>query len=206
MYVETWSTRTKIIGQIAEFRRTGSLLASAVTVGIKAQKGNIQLLGAHAQTITSAQPVFYFIPPKQEAEAGVNAGDLILMRLEEKSTRRQFEIAAAGVWRASSGISLTHQIQLIRTEEQPGVYKLMPARELEQGEYALYLSRGEGMAPLRVRLQRTGICSDSECTVFGFTRWTSFGSTTVQHRFQSTDIESGNQTADFLQFIDRCVL
>jgi hypothetical protein len=146
MYVETGSTRTKIIGQIAEFKRTGSIFASTVTAGIKSQKQNIQLLGAHAQTVVYPQPVFYFIPAKQEAEAGVNAGDLILMRLEEKSTRRQFEIAAAGLWRASSGISLTHQIQLVRSEDQPGVYKVMPTRELEQGEYALYLSRGEGMA------------------------------------------------------------
>ena len=146
MYVETGGTRTKIIGQIAEFRRSGSLLVSGVTAGIKAQKQNIQLLGAHAQTGVSPQPIFYFVPAKQEAEAGVNAGDLILMRLEQKSTRRQFEIAAAGLWRASSGISLTHQIQLIRSEEKSGVYKLMPSRELEQGEYALYLSRGEGMA------------------------------------------------------------
>jgi PDZ domain-containing protein len=146
MYVENGRTQTKIIGQIAEFKRTGSLLVSKVTVGIKSRKQNIQLLGAHAQTAVSAQPAFYFIPAKQEAEAGVNAGDLILMRLEEKSTRRQFEVAAAGLWRASSGISLAHQIQLIRSEEQPGVYKLMPTRELEQGEYALYLSRGEGMA------------------------------------------------------------
>jgi hypothetical protein len=36
--------------------------------------------------------MFYFVPPKQEAAAGVNAGDLILIRLEEKSQRRQFEI------------------------------------------------------------------------------------------------------------------
>ena len=86
------------------------------------------------------------MPAKQEAEAGVNAGDLILIRLEEKPQRRQFEIAARGAWRRSSGISLTHQIQLLRDEVTPGVYRIMPATELGQGEYALYLSRGEGMA------------------------------------------------------------
>jgi membrane-associated protease RseP (regulator of RpoE activity) len=77
----------------------------------------------------------------------VNAGDLILIRLEEKSQRRQFEIAASGAWRKSSGITLTHQIQLIRDEITSGVYKVMPAKELERGEYALFLARGEGMAP-----------------------------------------------------------
>jgi PDZ domain len=146
MYVGTRDGATKLMGQIAEFKRTGSILVSSVTAGIKTQKQNIQLLGPHAQTIVSAQPVFYFVPARQEADTGVNAGDLILLRLEEKSQRRQFEIGAHGLWRASSGISLTHQIQLLRSEERPGVYMVMPARELEKGEYALYLSRGEGMA------------------------------------------------------------
>lgn len=147
MYVEAAEGFTKIIGQIVDFKRTGSLLVSGATLGIKTRKQNVQLLGAHAQTIVSHQPVFYFIPPKQEADAGVNAGDLILIRLEEKSKRRQFEIAASGAWRSSSGITLTHQIQLLRSEAKSGVYKLMPATELSRGEYALYLARGEGMAP-----------------------------------------------------------
>jgi len=146
MYVEVSGGLTKVIGQIAEFKRSGSLFVNDVTMGIKTRKENIQLLGAHAQTVVSAQPVFYFMPAKQEAEAGVNAGDLILIRLEEKPQRRQFEIAARGAWRSSSGISLTHQIQLLREEVNPGVYRIMPVTELGQGEYALYLSRGEGMA------------------------------------------------------------
>lgn len=147
MYVEESGHYTKIIGQIAEFKRTGSLLVSDMTAGIKTKKENIQILGATAQTIVSAQPIFYFIPAKQEQEVGVNAGDLILIRLEEKSKRRQFEIAASGAWRKSSGITLTHQIQLLRDEVQPDVYRIIPAKELKRGEYALFLERGEGMAP-----------------------------------------------------------
>jgi hypothetical protein len=146
MYMESAGGLTKIIGQIAEFRRSGSALVSHATIGIKSQKENIQLLGPHAETVVSRQPVFYFIPAKQEAEAGVNAGDLILIRLEEKPERRQFEIAAHGAWRSSAGISLTHQVQLLRSEIKSGVYKIAPATTLTRGEYALYLSRGEGMA------------------------------------------------------------
>jgi len=146
MYVECPDGFVKIIGQIAEFRRSGSALVSHATAGIKTQKENIQLLGAHAQTSVSAQPGFYFVPAKQEADTGVNGGDLILIRLEEKSERRQFEIAAHGLWRTSSGISLTHQVQLLRSEVKPNVYRIAPATPLTKGEYALYLSRGEGMA------------------------------------------------------------
>ena len=147
MYVESAGGFTKIIGQIAEFKRSGSALVSHATVGIKSQKENIQLLGPHAQTVVPSQPVFYFIPAKQEADAGVNAGDLILVRLEEKTERRQFEIAAHGAWRSSAGISLTHQVQILRSEVKTSVYRLAPATALGKGEYALYLSRGEGMAP-----------------------------------------------------------
>ena len=55
---------TKVIGQIAQFTRTGSRLVSSATVGIKSAKMNIQLAGPHAQAVVSPQPTFYFIPPK----------------------------------------------------------------------------------------------------------------------------------------------
>jgi hypothetical protein len=147
MYVQTAAGFDKVLGQIVSFRRSGSLLVSKITLGIKTSKENVQLLGAHAQTAIEGKPVFYFIPPKQEFEAGVNAGDLVLIRLEEKPERRQFEIGAQGAWRASSGISITHQIQLFRSEVKSGVYMITPAGELGKGEYALYLARGEGMTP-----------------------------------------------------------
>ncbi len=147
MYLVTANSFTKILGEIVDFKRSGSLLVSKVTIGIKANKTNVQLLGPHAQTVTNSRPEFYFLPAKQEADAGVNAGDFILVRLEEKPERRQFEIAAQGVMRASSGISITHQVQLFRSEVTTGVYKITPADGLPRGEYGLYLSRGEGMAP-----------------------------------------------------------
>lgn len=146
MYVATANGYNKILGQIVAFTRSGSLAVSAVTAGIKTRKENVQLMGRHAQTVVDTKPVFYFIPPKQAAEAGVNAGDLVLIRLEEKKERRQFEVGAKGAWRASSGISITHQLELFRSEEKPGVYMVKPAAPLTKGEYALYLSRGEGMS------------------------------------------------------------
>jgi hypothetical protein len=147
MYVAAAGGYTKILGQIVDFQRSGSKLASDLTLHLKTSKENVQLLGSHAQTVTASTPEFYFVPAKQEADAGVNAGDLILVHLEEEKERRQFEIGAQGAWRESKGISLTHQVQLSRSEVKPGVYKITPAAGLRRGEYGLYLSRGEGMAP-----------------------------------------------------------
>ena len=147
MYLVRGSDSTKILGQIVEFERSGSMLASKVTLGVKSRKANVQLLGAHAQMVAGANPEFFFIPARQESDAGVNAGDLILIRLEEKANRRQFEVGAEGDWRASKGISLTHQVQLDRSEVKSGVYKITPVGGLSRGEYGLYLTRGEGLAP-----------------------------------------------------------
>ena len=147
MYLAAPAGFTKILGQVVTFKRSGSLLVSGATAGIKTRKQNIQLPGPHAQTVVDNKPAFYFIPARLEADAGVNAGDLILIRLEEKPERRQFEVGAQGLWRASSGISLTHQVQLFRSEEKPGVYKVTPAVALEKGEYALYLQRGHETEP-----------------------------------------------------------
>jgi hypothetical protein len=145
MYVRSAGGVNTILGQIVSFTRSGSLLVSKLTVGIKTRKQNVQLLRPHAQTVVDGNPLFYFIPAKQEADAGVNAGDLVLIRLEEKSERRQFEVGAQGAWRSSTGISITHQIQLSRSEAKPGIYSITPAITLDKGEYALYLARGEGM-------------------------------------------------------------
>jgi hypothetical protein len=64
MYVQTTGGFTKILGQIVAFQRTGSLLVSTATLGIKTRKRNVQLLGPHSQTVVGGKPVFYFIPPK----------------------------------------------------------------------------------------------------------------------------------------------
>jgi hypothetical protein len=101
MYVATPGGLVKILGQIISFERTGSVLASGLTGGLVSRKGNVQLLGQHAQTETGPTPLFYFVPSKQEAEAGGSGGDLVLLRAEPNpgsltAPRRQFEISAQG--------------------------------------------------------------------------------------------------------------
>jgi hypothetical protein len=162
---------TKIIGQIVGFKRTGSKLVSGVTWHIKSEKVNIQLLGPNAQNIHSSRPAFYFIPAKQEADTGVNAGDLVLIRLAEKSKRKQFEIAAKGRFRSRSGVTLIHQIQLLGSEMTTGVYAVAPATALQRGEFKgdgewrLWsgATRSQGKA---VENLRKNLCRNSQMSSF----------------------------------------
>jgi hypothetical protein len=147
MYLKTVNGFDKILGQIVEFARSGSLLVSKRTGGIKTRKQNVQLLGPHTQTILDDRPVFYFVPPRQESDAGVNAGDLVLVHLEEKPERRPFEVGAQGAWRVSSGISITHQIQLMRCEAKPGIYTITPAVSLTIAASSLRSAQSFAISP-----------------------------------------------------------
>jgi hypothetical protein len=146
--VSTSNGCNKLFGQIASFERTGSRFVNWITLDIKAAHDNVQVLGPHAQMVVDPQPTFYFIPAKPDAEAGIDAGELLLMRLEQKTHRRQYEVEARGTWRGSKGVTPTHQIQLVRSEEGHQLYRLTPAKALPKGEYALYLVRGDGKSPI----------------------------------------------------------
>jgi hypothetical protein len=148
MYVATANGHIKILGMPVTFERTGSRLVSGLTLHIKAAHNNIQLPGRHAQTVTGPAPVFAFIPSQREAENGVTAGDLVLIKLETHGDRRQIEIAAGGAARGSSGISMTHQVAAVRSEPASGKCEIRPGSPLKPGEYALYLQRGEGLPPM----------------------------------------------------------
>jgi hypothetical protein len=116
-------------------------------LGTKAKREKIIFMGEHAKTAVDSKPVFYFIPGKPVAKAAISKGDMVLIRLEEKHKRREFEAGAQGEWRESSGIAPTYQVQLFLSEEKPGVYRVTPAASLAKGEYALYLTRDEVMQP-----------------------------------------------------------
>jgi hypothetical protein len=147
LYLEGADGFTRIPGQAVTPKRSESLLVFGATAGIKKRAENVQLPGQHAQTVVNGKPVFYFIPARQEGGGGVNTTDLILIQLEQKKQGRQFEVGAQRLWRRSSGISRTHQIEILRSEEKPGIDKVTPAAPLNKGEYALYLPQGHGAGP-----------------------------------------------------------
>lgn len=64
------SVSPKIIGQIVEFKRAGSLLVPTVTVGIKSQEINVQLLGAQAQQFAGPVSDCIGLPSNSPNERG----------------------------------------------------------------------------------------------------------------------------------------
>jgi hypothetical protein len=113
---------------------TVSRLASAATLGIHANRVNTQIPGSRANVTLGPTPTFYYRPVKDEGGL-----DLILTRLTVKNGRRQFEVGAQGIFRASKGVSVRHQMDFDADEVEPGLYKLVLTHKLEAGQYAFYL-------------------------------------------------------------------
>lgn len=133
---------TRVEGRAVSFARTGSLLSSAATMGIKSRKTNAQIPGSHADMAVSSTAVFYYRIPSAGEAAGGSVGDLVLVKLRVHGSRRQFEMGAAGMGRMSSGISIRSQLDFKRTEVSSGLYRAVPADPLPPGQYAFYLFRG----------------------------------------------------------------
>ncbi len=142
LYYQASNRLVPIEGQVISFARTGSLLSSAVTLGIKSAKANVQILGRTSAHMTVSDPVFYYRVAQATDAAGGAAGDLVLVRMSAKHNRRQFEVAARGAWRASQGISIRSQLQVLRKHIEPDLYQLTPAGDLKPGEYGFYMFRG----------------------------------------------------------------
>jgi hypothetical protein len=127
----------RIEGRATSFVRTGSRLASAATLGIHANRVNTQIPGSRANVTLGPTPTFYYRPVKDEGGL-----DLILTRLTVTNGRRQFEVGAQGIFRASKGVSVRHQMDFDADEVEPGLYKLVLTHGLKAGQYAFYLLRG----------------------------------------------------------------
>ena len=145
VYLATQNSYTDILGQTVNFARSGSKLASGLTLHLKAEHSNTQIQGPHAQTVATSTPTFLFVPSQREVENGVSAGDLLLIILDVRGDRRQIELGAMGAARASKGVSITHQVETQKSLRAPRKYEIKPAKALDKGEYAFYLERGEGL-------------------------------------------------------------
>jgi hypothetical protein len=87
----------RIEGQAVSFERTGSLLMSGLTAGIKARRINVQLPGQHSMNSFAQLPVFFYRMSPEMIQEGLRPGDLILLRMEVRGNRRQVETRAQGL-------------------------------------------------------------------------------------------------------------
>ena len=137
---------TRLEGRAVTVAHSGSKLPPIPLKGalpLGNSKVKAEVLGEHAEQHVISTPVFYYRVTAGGEATG--ASDLVLVRLKAKHGRREFEVSAQANWQASSGISLRSQVKFYVKQVESGVYKLLPAEDLDPGEYGFYQYRGRDL-------------------------------------------------------------
>lgn len=133
--------------------KTGGLLTSAMTYGIKKAKEKAVIPGARASIRTSEPtPTFYFYFDDKAAGLGKgmfggnisNPNQFALIKLEVNKSNRETTIAEFGAFGASTGTSTKSMIAFKSERLRNGLYKVVVGMPLEQGEYCFLASLGAG--------------------------------------------------------------
>ena len=137
---------TRIEGRAVTIDQSHSHVPLKGALPGQGSKAKAQILSEHAEAKVSSTPVFYY--RVTSGGEGAGAADIVLVRLKATHGHREFDLSSEGEWKASAGIPLRAQLELLRKQVERGVYRLVPAKDLGPGEYAFYLFRGRELPGL----------------------------------------------------------
>jgi hypothetical protein len=131
--------------------KTGSIMGSALTYGIKKLKMKAVIPGQHASVhAAEAQPVFYFYFEDKAAGLGKgvfgagavsNPNQFALVKLEVTKSSRETIIGEFGTFGSSSGTNQKSMASFKSERVKPGLYKVIPNSTMEPGEYCFLVSQ-----------------------------------------------------------------
>jgi hypothetical protein len=133
--------------------RTGSMLASSLTLGIKRARVNAQLKNPHAELhISDRQPTFYFYLPE-----GASIGDYLLLKLAQRNDVRQIEVAQRTIWKTQRGVDHFKEYDVSYARVKSRIYSVTPKNELSSGEFGFYVASGVELTKASGRIYDFGI-------------------------------------------------
>ena len=132
-----------IEGQAIAQAKVGGKAGSMFTYGLRNEHWDAYLNGPQSKNvIQDRQPVFYIYVPD-----GSSASDFVLISLEKKGDRREFQIGSfGGITGGKSGVKRDKEVAF--TAEHAGIrtYKIKLDTAMKPGEYAFFMGTGQSSA------------------------------------------------------------
>jgi hypothetical protein len=129
-----------IEGQAISQAKVGGKAGSMFTYGMRNEHWDAYLNGPKSKNvINDRQPVFYLYVPD-----GSSASDFVLIILEKKGDRREFQIGSfGGITGGKSGVKRDKEVAF--TAEHAGIrtYKIKLDAAMKPGEYAFFMGTGQ---------------------------------------------------------------
>jgi hypothetical protein len=130
----------RIEGQAISQTKVGGKAGSMFTYGMRNEHWDAFLNGPQSKNIIQDRsPVFYIYVPD-----GGSASDFVLISLEKKGDRREFQIGSfGGITGGKSGVKRDKEVAF--TAEHAGIrtYKLKLDASMKPGEYAFFMGTGQ---------------------------------------------------------------
>ena len=140
VYWKNASAFIRVEGQAISQAKVGGKAGSMFTYGMRNEHWDAFLNGPRSKNvINESQPVFYLYVPE-----GTSASDYVLISLEKKGDRREFQIGSfGGMTGGKSGVKRDKEITF--TVEHAGIrtYKVRPNVVMKPGEYAFFMGTGQ---------------------------------------------------------------
>src|SRR6201991_4084045 len=129
-----------IEGQAISQAKVGGKAGSMFTYGLRNEHWDGYLNGPQSKNVIQDRlPVFYIYVPD-----GASSSDFVLISLEKKGDRREFQIGSfGGITGCKSGVKRDKEVPF--TAEHAGIrtYKLKIDASLKPGEYAFFMGTGQ---------------------------------------------------------------
>jgi hypothetical protein len=140
VYWKNSNAFTRIEGQVISQAKVGGKAGSMFTYGLRNEHWDAYLNDPQSKNvINERQPVFYIYVPD-----GASSSDFVLISLEKKGNRREFQIGSfGGITGGKSGVKRDKEIAF--TAEHAGIrtYKIKLNAAMQPGEYAFFMGTGQ---------------------------------------------------------------
>ena len=140
VYWKNGNAFARVEGQAISQAKVGGKAGSMFTYGLRNEHWDAYLDGPQSKNVIQDRlPVFYIYVPD-----GASSSDFVLISLEKKGNRREFQIGSfGGITGGKSGVKREKEIAF--TAEHAGIrtYKIKLAATMQPGEYAFFMGTGQ---------------------------------------------------------------
>jgi hypothetical protein len=140
LYWKDGHTLTFIGGQALSQAKAGGRAGSFFTEGMKSQHWDAVLSGPSSKNrVKDRHPVFYFYVPD-----GTSGDDFVLLKLNKKDDRREFQIGTfGGIGAGKSGVKKNKELAFDAQHVAVRTYKFILSSDLKPGEYAFFMGTNQ---------------------------------------------------------------
>jgi hypothetical protein len=140
VYWKDGYTFMRVEGEIMSQAKVGGRAGSMFTYGLRSQHWDAYINGPTSKNrVKERRPLFYFYVPE-----GASASDFILLKLEKKGDRREFQIGSfGGVTAGKSGVKRDKEVPFKAEHVAVRTYRITLDEDLKAGEYAFFMGTGQ---------------------------------------------------------------